>query len=127
MQVTLKPQVSNARMLDKELVSAYVAVAMIDGKMVEPVTVRCWMGRSANSSTVYASVWVHHSGYYTSGRGKAGGYGYCKESAAAYEAFRSAGIDFDMCWSAAGESKIVEAIESVCRELGYATVHVVRV
>lgn len=127
MKATLKTQVSNGRNLDKEQVDSFTAVALFNGDFVEPVTVRCWMGRSSSASKVYATVWVHQNpNFHTSGHGNAGGYGYCKKSASVYEAFRSAGIEFDMRWSGAGEGRIVEAIEAVCRELGYSNVHVVR-
>ena len=53
---------------------------------------RVYMGRSANSSQVYASIWIMGNGYYIAGHGQAGGYGYHKASAAIAIALSSAGI-----------------------------------
>jgi len=53
---------------------------------------RVYMGRSANSSQVYASVWIHGDNYYIAGSGAAGGWGYHKASAAIASALSSAGI-----------------------------------
>lgn len=68
----------------------------------EIVTVRVYMGRSANASQVKASIWVSLADNkkpdsweygFTSGSGHAGGYGYDKESAAIESAIESAGIE----------------------------------
>lgn len=77
----------------KELVSSWSVVGTINGELREIVTVRCYMGRSRNSSTVYASIWVNGDDIHTSGKGCAGGYGYNKHSAAVGEAIKSAGIE----------------------------------
>lgn len=53
---------------------------------------RVYMGRSSNSSQVYASVWIMGNNYYVAGTGVAGGYGYHKASAAIDSALSSAGI-----------------------------------
>lgn len=53
---------------------------------------RVYMGRSANSSQVYASVWIMGNNYYIAGHGQAGGYGYDKASTAIASALSSAGI-----------------------------------
>lgn len=53
---------------------------------------RVYMGRSANSSQVYSSVWIMGNNYYIAGTGLAGGYGYHKASAAIADALSSAGI-----------------------------------
>lgn len=53
---------------------------------------RVYMGRSANSSQVYASIWIMGNNYYIAGSGVAGGYGYHKTSAAIASALSSAGI-----------------------------------
>lgn len=93
---------------EKELVSRYLVIDKKTEKVV--IDCRCYMGRSSNSSQVYASIWVHSikplgedaDGFttYTSGRGMAGGYGYHKESAAVDDAIASAG--FTLFGSASG-------------------------
>lgn len=96
MKAKITKHASNARNYygEKELVGHYSVVANSPNGPIEIVTARAWMGRSRNASTVYASIWVKSkSGDWTSGTGKAGGYGYHKESAAFQEAIDSAGIE----------------------------------
>lgn len=95
MKAVIKSEVQNARNYgnEKETVSKFVVLGKVNGETREIVDARCYMGRSRNSSTVYAALWVHGAGVYTSGRGQAGGYGYHKESAAIADAIRSAEID----------------------------------
>lgn len=76
---------------DKETISRYCVVGKINGKLAVIAEARMHMGRSASASTVYCALWVHGDAY-TSGRGKAGGGGYHKESAALQDAIDSAGI-----------------------------------
>ena len=76
----------------KELVNQMQLVAYQSGKFDTVVDARFYMGRSSQSSTVYCFVWIHGKGFYTSGRGSAGGYGYYKESAALAYALDSAGV-----------------------------------
>lgn len=87
-------EVSNGRNYggEKEMISAYSIIGTIKGDLKKIVTVRSYMGRSRNASTVYCSIWVHGNGYYLAGHGSAGGYGYHKESAALQGAINSAGI-----------------------------------
>lgn len=85
---------------EKELVSRYLVIDKKTEKVI--IDCRCYMGRSSNSSQVYAAIWVNSiislcddaDGFTThaSGRGSAGGYGYHKESAAIGDAISSAGF-----------------------------------
>ena len=95
MKAIITKQVTNARNYsgEKELVSKYVVLGNVNGELREIVDARAYMGRSRNSSTVYASIWVNGNGIYTSGKGSAGGYGYHKESAAFQDAISSACIE----------------------------------
>ena len=92
MKAKIINQVQNARNYggEKETVSKFV---VMDKTGKEFVDCRVYMGRSRSASTVYASIWVHGNGVYTSGNGSAGGYGYHKESAAIQDAITSAGIE----------------------------------
>ena len=99
---TAKTCKSNAKNYsqEKELVSRYLVIDKKTERVI--VDCRCYMGRSSNSSQVYASVWINSNkplcedeeGFttYTSGRGSASGYGYHKESAAIGEAISSSGF-----------------------------------
>lgn len=92
MKAVITKQVSNACNYtnEKETVSKYV---VLDRAGKEFVDCRGYMSRSRQASTVYASIWVHGAEVYTSGAGKAGGYGYHKGSAAIQSAIDSAGIE----------------------------------
>ena len=76
----------------KETVNQWNVYAVRKGEIENPVTARCYMGRSRQASTVYAAIWVHAHGVSVAGHGSAGGYGYHKESAAIQDALTSAGI-----------------------------------
>lgn len=95
-----KTECSNAHNYsnDKETIDTYNLVGYKKGQFAELVTVRLYMGRSAQASVVYCSLWVHgknKKGDYisVSGKGSAGGYGYHKSSQALCEAITSAGIE----------------------------------
>lgn len=102
---------------EKETVSSYNVIAVVKGRPVDVITCRVYMGRSRNSSTVYATVWLHGKEYHASGSGQAGGYGYHKESAAVDTALRMAGVKLSRSIHGTGETR--EALEATARALGY--------
>lgn len=126
----------NARNLSgaKETISTYNVIACREGEPRELITVRCYMGRSNQASTVYASIWVHGEKY-CSGHGSAGGYGYHKESQAIEEAIHSAGITLwgSPCLNrgktedlkkrayigSVGEAAVDSALQAIARAMGY--------
>ena len=124
MKATIGKNVSNAINYkgEKELMKTFNVVT---DTLKEIITVRCYMGRSSSASTVYASIWINASGIYTSGKGKAGGYGYHKESAAIAEAIESAGITLDANISGVGDGAICAALEAIARALGFSNVLIV--
>ena len=124
MKATIGKQVSNAINYGdkKELIKTFNVVT--DG-LKEVIKARCYMGRSANASTVYASVWINTSEVHTSGKGKAGGYGYHKESAAIAAAIESAGISLDTDISGVGDGAIKEALSAIANALGFERVLIV--
>ena len=83
-----------------------------------PITVRWYMGRSNSASVVYCSIWTSSNTHYATGHGKAGGYGYCKQSAAFGCAVRSAGIRLSSSVDGVGHSAIHEACEAIARAMG---------
>lgn len=97
----------------KEMVSTWNLVVDLDGELVSPITVRCYKGRSSSASVVYASVWIGDRPFRTSGHGRAGGYGYCKVSAAIDDAFRSAGIELNKSISGIGIGAVESAIVAI--------------
>jgi hypothetical protein len=118
MKATMGKNVSNAVNYkgQKELVKSY---NVITDTLREIIMARCYMGRSANASTVYASVWINTSEVHTSGKGKAGGYGYHKESAAIGAAIESAGITLDQSIDGVGDAAIEEALKAIAQALGF--------
>lgn len=116
---------------DKELVSSYSVVVPYKGKLIEAVDIRCWMGRSASASTVYATIWCRGKEEWASGHGSAGGYGYHKESAAVQNAIASAGIKLygdvygrketkkEAFIDGVGDSAIISAALAITKALGY--------
>lgn len=128
---------NNAKNLhgEKILADRYRLMAVADGERVqgEPLAelaqLDIYEGKSRNASTVYASVWVKACDDWRSGRGSAGGWGYCKASAAAAEALQAAGVRLTSTDAegrerpsdigGAGESAIFAALFAVGTALGY--------
>lgn len=103
----------------KELISEMRVVAYRKGKFETPVTVKVFMGRSSSASVVYCSIGTHDGNRSFNGHGRAGGYGYCKKSAALADAIRNAGIELSQSISGVGESAMRRAIEAIARALGF--------
>ena len=118
MKATMGKNVSNAVNYkgQKELVKSY---NVITDTLREIIMARCYMGRSASASTVYASIWINSPGYHSSGKGKASGYGYHKESAAIGAAIESAGITLDQSIDGVGDAAIEEALKAIAQALGF--------
>jgi hypothetical protein len=130
----------NARNLGdtKETVKTFTVLGLTVGENGRPVsrrlvTLRLYCGRSRSSSTVYSALWVHGD-QWTTGKGSAGGYGYCKYSQAAAGAIESAGIKlYGKAYSSTGEvdfskpcdiggvgeSAIESALLAIGQALGY--------
>lgn len=124
MKATIGKQVSNAVNYGdkKKLIKTF---NLITDELKEIITVRCYMGRSTGASAVYAAIWVNCGSIYTSGKGKAGGYGYHKVSAAIGDAINSAGIMLDTDISGVGDGAIKEALEAIANALGFERVLIV--
>ena len=106
----------------KETIRQMVLITHKDGEFKEPVVVRWYMSRSAGFATaspMYCSLWVHSSPYHVSGRGKAGGGGYHKASAAFQYACDSAGIELSQPVDGCGDSLVKYAILAIGEALGY--------
>jgi hypothetical protein len=130
----------NARNLGdtKETVKTFTVLGIKIGETGRPVsrclvTLRLYCGRSRSASTVYSAIWVHGQDQWTTGKGSAGGYGYCKYSEAAARAIESAGIELygkphgygDVDYSkpcdigGVGESAIKAALLAIGQALNY--------
>jgi hypothetical protein len=115
---TINPQqnLKSTHRKDRGLHKGYKGIVLKDGEFRELVDLRIyWPGQVA-----YACLWFNslskktETRFHASGSGKASGYGYCKESAAAYEAFESAGIEMEH-WGGSGQTKT--AVEALTKEL----------
>jgi len=141
MKAIITQQVSNARNYsgEKELIDRWQVCVNTPEGIKSVIDARCWMGRSRNASTVYASVWVNGNGTHTSGKGNAGGYGYHKTSAAMATALSDAGIELYGSPYAGrdggenerahiggcGEGSIEAALLAIAAALGYADAAIV--
>ena len=110
----------------KETIATWNVIVNSNDGLKNIITARCYMGRSASASTIYASIWVHSTDHQTSGTGKAGGYGYHKASAAIAEAIKSAGIELDEDISGRGDSAIEESLEAIAATLGFESCLIVK-
>ena len=104
----------------KETIKTMVLITCKAGEFSEPVTVHWYMSRSGDgASPVYCSLWVRCSPCYVSGRGKAGGYGYHKASAAFQDACDSAGIELSQPVDGRGDESVREAMFAIGAALGF--------
>ena len=118
MKATLGREVSNAINYANKKETTRTYNVITDG-LANVITARCYMDRSTSASTVYASIWINTSEVHTSGKGKAGDYGYHKESAAIAAAIESAGISLDTDISGVGDGAIKEALSAIAESMGY--------
>jgi len=105
---------------NKEMIDSYNVIARTATGLADVITLRLYMGRASSSSVVYACLWVHgRNDFYLSGKGKAGGYGYCKSSAAAGNAIKSAGIVLSEDVNGRGMGAVEAALELIAKKAGY--------
>jgi len=101
----------------------YTGLVIGKGQVKEVVDLRIYH----TNTTAYACLWVNAHPLYVSGSGKAGGYGYCKKSAAAGMAIHSAGFTLSQNINGCGEEAIREAVTAITELVANGKpVHVVR-
>lgn len=118
----------------KETITSRTLIAFKDGKFIDLITARWYMGRSSSSMLVQCSVWFqsaimeksHAQWTDCSGKGRAGGGGYCKQSAAFEDAMRSAGIKCDQGIGGRGMSVVEDAMLALAKQQGFDILHIVR-
>ena len=87
---------------------------------------RLYLTRSNHSGEVVCFLWIRGSkeykncaeDFWADGYGEYSGYGSDRYSAAAFKAFRSAGVIFNEVWDDNGIDEIPEAIKKVCENMG---------
>lgn len=135
MKFTFEKLKSTGRNMDKkETITRWNLIAFQDGKFVDLITARWYMGRKNTSSLVYCTIWFnspvfnksHGDWTDASGSGYAGGGGYCKSSAAFYDAMCSAGIRCDEEISGRGMETVADALLALGKQAGFEHVKLVR-
>jgi hypothetical protein len=82
--------------------------------------VRWYMSRTGDgASTLYCNIYFDTPTLFTSASGKAGGYGYHKESAAFADACRNAGLQVSRDVSGVGSDAVDGVMEAVAKALGF--------
>lgn len=111
----------------KEMIEVFIGA---DGKeqVVELIIYQSKNHSPHSSKKIYASVKVDYQNKKVrTGIGSTGGNNYHKASAAAYEAFKSAGIEFDENIDAVGTRAMEKAVLSVLEYYGCSNPNVYRV
>jgi hypothetical protein len=80
----------------------------------QPVIIRVYWP----AQTAYACAWISTKDSHAVGKGKAGGCGYCKQSAAVDNALRDAGIQLEHSIHGVGEGAIRGALAAIARYIG---------
>ena len=91
----------------------YKEIAVIHDERTTPCRFRFYN----TGQTIHCIAWISGSDSYGSGYGKAGGYGYCKESAAMEDALINAGIKMGEHWGGMGDTKQREAAFAVAQKV----------
>jgi hypothetical protein len=82
--------------------------------------VRWYMSRTGDgASPLYCNIYFDTPTVFTSSSGKAGGYGYHKESAAFADACRNAGLQVSCDVSGVGSGAVDSVMEAVAKALGF--------
>lgn len=123
--------VEGIRLTDREreekngLGHGYKAIMIKEGKVEDLVDLRI----SSTSSAAYAVVWLYspkvkdkdgqkiRDAFWNNGSGRAGGYGYHRQSAAAESAFSRAGVQLSQGIGGCGDQAIREAVQAVGKAL----------
>lgn len=110
-KATIKPRESDrvGTYRGKTLDRGYVILDRDTGRAI--VTARVYYP----GSVARACVWITGGGVYASGAGRAGGGGYCKESAAIGAALSDAGVTLSEPIGGRGTRAVEEALEAVAR------------
>lgn len=74
-------------------------------------------------TVAYACLWISH-GAYARGAGKAGGGGYCKESAAVADALRDAGVKMSADIAGRGVGMVEDALIALAKHLNVSRPHI---
>src|SRR6185436_15552495 len=123
MNIRLIKPVSNdvpAHLDRKERIASRELIAFKDGKFKSLLTARWSMSKSSDASVIYCALWAGDNEIgHGNGVGKAGGGGYCKQSAAYEYALNQAGFYPTDPISGRGMSVVEESMEALAHHLGF--------
>lgn len=94
---------------EKGFIGSIHGIAVVDGKAIDTCELRLY----TTSSRIYSCFWVYAGNIFGNGSGYAGGYGYCKRSAAAAAAIKSAGIELSENISGHGMATVRDAVKGI--------------
>lgn len=123
--IDCKPKSNTLGSYRKERAGLYCQYTLIDldnaptnsngfAYCAQPMVVRVYWP----AQTAFACVWLSIRDWYAVGKGKAGGCGYCKESAAVDSALRDAGVTLEHSIHGVGTQAIIEAMTAFAEFLG---------
>lgn len=98
---------------EKNYIGGYIAIAAAPEGVQECVDIKLY----STDSRAYACAWLHYPGFYSSGSGMAGGYGYHRTSAAAGRALRAAGVSLSEDIDGRGDGAIRDAVEAIAQAM----------
>lgn len=101
---------------------SYILQAIYKGEIIEVANLRLYWP----ANDCYACLWIHDKkgNTYGNGSGRAGGWGYCKESEAAEQAINKAGIELKHSIGGVGTDAIRGALLALGKKLGYKKLHI---
>ena len=121
MKIEVKGKPAKMNVPNKPIVLEMNLVGYSKDGLRNLVTVRWYQSSRTGASTIYCCLWTYAGKLdYRMGSGIAGGYGYCKRSAAFAEALENAGLaaPFDSI-SGAGMFAVKDAIMAIGNLMGY--------
>lgn len=98
---------------EKGFIGSIHGIAVVDGKAIDTCELRLY----ATSSRSYSCFWIYAKSVSGNGSGYAGGYGYCKKSAAAAAAIKSAGIELSEDIAGRGMATVKEAVKAIAKAI----------
>jgi hypothetical protein len=110
---------AKAHRRENNFLNEFCLISFEKGEFKEVATLRVYGTNAKN----YVCLWISgefkgYEGYVSaSGSGSAGGYGYHRPSAAAADAFKSAGVDLPFDISGRGDSAINDALNALAKHL----------
>lgn len=118
---------------NSEVIQTITGIAYYKGEFIHFARATFRIGRSSKASVVHCSFWAFdqykgkiEGGVDHHGNAKAGGYGYCKCSAALGQAIDDAGIALSERIHGVGDAAMERAIKAIGKAMGFNKITLVR-